>query len=98
VWAIVNGDETKPTGIASTDWEKREMKAKVLLRMFLKDSIIPNIRDYKTSMETWEILKGLYEITNSNRIIFLKTRLLSIKMEANENITTYVFRIKDLSD
>jgi hypothetical protein len=50
------------------------------------------------SKETWEILKGLHETTNSNIIMFLKTKLLSIKMESNENITTYVSRIKDLCD
>ena len=66
--------------------------------MSVKDSIIPHIRDCKTSKETWEVLKGLYETTNSNRILFLKTKLLSMKMEANENIVTYVSRIKDLCD
>jgi hypothetical protein len=98
VWAIVKGDEAKTTGAPGTNWEKRETKAKVLLRMSVKNSIIPHIRDCKMSKETWEILKGLYETTNSNRILFLKTKLLSIKMEANENITTYVSRIKDLCD
>ena len=43
-------------------------------------------------------MKGLYETTNSNRILFLKTKLLAMKMEANENIVTYVSRIKDLCD
>ena len=69
-----------------------------MLRMFVKDSIIPHIRDCKTSKETWEILKGLYETTNSNRILFLKIKLLSMKMEAHENIATYVSIIKDLCD
>ena len=49
VWAIVNGYETKPTGVAGTDWEKRETKAKVLLWISVKDSIIPHIRDCKMS-------------------------------------------------
>ena len=69
-----------------------------MLWMFVKDNIIPHIRDYKTSKETWEILKYLYETTNSNRIMFLKNKLLSMKMEAHENISTYVSRIKDLCD
>jgi hypothetical protein len=69
-----------------------------MLWMSFKDGIIPHIRDCKTSKETWEILTGLYGIPNSNRIMFLKTKLLSIKMEANENIITYVSRIKYLSD
>ena len=98
VWTIVNGDEFNPKGDVGIDWEKHETKAKVLFWMSLKDSIIPHIKDCKTSKETWEILKGLYEITNSNRILFLKTKLLSMKMEAHEYITTYVSRIKYLCD
>jgi len=66
--------------------------------MFVKDNIILYIRDCKTSKDTWDISKGLYETTNSNRIMFLKTKLLSIKIEANENIANYVSRIKYLCD
>ena len=66
--------------------------------MSVKDNIILHIRDCKTSNEAWEVLKGLYETTNSNWILFLKTKLLSMKMEANENIVTYVSRIKYLCD
>jgi hypothetical protein len=66
--------------------------------MSVKDNIIPHIRDCKTSKETWDMLKGLYETTNTNRILFLKTKLLSLKMEANENISNFISRVKDLSD
>jgi hypothetical protein len=38
--------------------------------MSVKDSVIPHIRDITTSSGTWSALKGLYEITNSNRIFF----------------------------
>ena len=65
VWAIVSGDEAKPATPAQ-DWEKRENKAKVFLRMFVKDNIIPHIRDCKTSKEMWDILKGLYQTANTN--------------------------------
>jgi hypothetical protein len=62
LWTIVKGDEPKPTVVASIpDWDRREMKAKVLLRMSVKDNIIPHIRDCKTSKETWDVLKGLFE-------------------------------------
>jgi hypothetical protein len=50
------------------------------------------------SKETWDVLKGLYETTNANQILFLKTKLLSIKMEANESISNFISPIKDLSD
>ena len=61
------------------NWDKHEMRQKVLLQMSLKDGIIHHIRDYKMSKETWDVLKGLYETTNANRNLFLKNKLLSIK-------------------
>jgi hypothetical protein len=57
-WNIAKGTELKPNAAAGAttaqiqDWEKRENKAKVLLRMSVKDSIIPHIRDATTSAAT----------------------------------------------
>eukprot|EP00253_Pinus_taeda_P003869 PITA_03869 len=46
-WSIVTGDELKSNaGTQEQEWEKRENKAKVLLKMSVKDSIILHIRDY----------------------------------------------------
>jgi hypothetical protein len=66
--------------------------------MYVKDNIILHIRECKTSHETWETLKGLYETMNTNRVLFLKSKLLSIKMEENENISKFLSRIKELKD
>jgi hypothetical protein len=58
VWNIAKGTEVKPDAAAGAtatqiqDWEKRENKAKVLLRMSVKDSIIPHIREATTSAAT----------------------------------------------
>ena len=60
--------------------------------------MIPHIRNCDTSKVTWDMLKGLYETTNANRVLFLKTKLLSIKMEANEGASKFIYHIKDLSD
>lgn len=56
-WAIESGAEVKPMSPQATDaviqdWERRENKAKVLLRMTIKENIIPHIRECKTSKET----------------------------------------------
>jgi len=64
----------------------------------VKDNIIPHIRDAKTSNETWKVLKNLYETNNTNHIIFLKSKLLSIKMDVNEFVSTFLGRIKDVKD
>lgn len=45
LWPIVTGAKTKLTGVPTIlDWEKRGKKSKVLLRMSVKDNIIPHIR------------------------------------------------------
>jgi hypothetical protein len=111
VWNIANGTELKPVAAAGAtavvggataaqiqDWEKRENKAKVLLRMSVKDSIIPHIRDATTSVATWTALKALYETSNTNHILFLKTKLLGIKMDGNESVSSFLGRIKEVKD
>jgi hypothetical protein len=108
---IANGTELKPvvavgvttavegaTAAQIQDWEKRENKAKVLLRMSVKDSIIPHIRDATTSVATWTALKALYETSNTNRILFLKTKLLGIKMDGNESVSSFLGCIKEVKD
>jgi len=102
-WVIVSGPEVKPvspqaTDAAIQDWEQRENKAKVLLQMTVKDNIIPHIRECKTSKETWDTLKILYEMKTTNRILYLKSKLLSIKMEENESVSDFISIIKDLKD
>jgi hypothetical protein len=57
VWTIAKGTEVKPIATVGAtaqiqDWEKRENKAKILLCMSVKYSIIPHIREANTSAET----------------------------------------------
>jgi hypothetical protein len=66
--------------------------------MSIKDSIIPHIRDTTTSAATWTALKALYETSNTNRILFLKTKLLGIKMDGNEFVSSFLGRIKEVKD
>lgn len=66
--------------------------------MSIKDNIIPHIGDCKTSKETWDVLKSLYETSNTSLILFLKTKILLIKMEANESIRNFISHVKELSN
>ena len=65
--------------------------------MDVKDNMIPLIRNCEMSKATWDMLKGMYETTDANRVLFLKTKLLSIKMEANQGVSKFISRMKDLS-
>jgi hypothetical protein len=104
VWNIAKGTELKPDAAAGAtekqiqDWEKRKNKAKVLLCMSIKDNIIPHIRDATTSAATWIDLKAFYETSNTNRILFMKTKLLGIRMDGNESVSSFLGRIKEVKD
>lgn len=102
-WVIVSGAEVKPVSpqaidAAIQDWERQENKAKMILWMTVQDNIIPHIRECKTSKETWDTVKNLYETKTTNRILYLKSKLLSNKMEENESVSDFISRIKDLKD
>ena len=43
-------------------------------------------------------MKDLYEIRNTNRLLFLKKKILSIKMEENETIASFISLNKDLKN
>jgi hypothetical protein len=66
--------------------------------MSVKDSIIPQIREANTSAETRKTLKALYETSNTNHILFLKNKLLGIKIDGNESISSFLGRIKEVKD
>jgi hypothetical protein len=89
------------TGATTTqiqDLEKCENKANVLLHMSIKYSIIPHIRESTTFVATWKTLKELYETRKTNRILFLKTKLVGIKMDGNESVSSFLGRIKEVKD
>ena len=80
------------------DWEKRENKAKVLLKMSVKDNVIVHIRDCKTSADIWTKIKSLYETQNTSRVLALKSKLFSMRMDERETATAFVVLIKDVKD
>jgi len=43
----------------------------------------------KKVQETWEGLKYLYEASNTNQVLFLKSNILSMQMEENEILVTF---------
>lgn len=75
-----------------------ENKAKVLLKMSIKDNIIPHIRGRKLSIEIWTTLKNLYQTQNTNCILSLKGKLFSMRMEENESVVGFIAWVKDLKD
>jgi len=99
VWSIIIGNELRSGSVTQEqDWDKRETKAKVILKMSIKVNVIPHIRDFKSATNIWTTIKNLYEMHNTNRILSLKGKLFALKMEENESAAGFIARVKDLKD
>jgi len=70
----------------------------MMLKMSVKDCIIPHIRECKSASKIWGILKAFYEIRNTNCLLFLKSKILSLKVEENETVASFIVKIKDLKN
>jgi len=104
VWTIVNNDEVKPNVLTGGTietiqyWDKRGTKVRMLLKLSVKECIIPHIHFCKTTPEIWKTLKDLYDVKNANRLLFLKSKILSIKMKENETVVAFISQIKELKN
>eukprot|EP00253_Pinus_taeda_P028028 PITA_28028 len=98
-WLIILGNEER-TGTPAQEqyWDKREINAKFILKMSIKDNIIPHIRDCKSAADIWTTIKNLYETQNTNRVLALKGKLFALKMDENEFVAGFMARVKDLRD
>lgn len=98
-WLIFMGDERRARiATQEQDLDKREMKAKVILKISVKDNIIPHIKDYKSTADIWTMIKNLYKTQNTNHVLALKGKLFALKMEENESVAGLMARVKDTSD
>lgn len=66
-WSIIIGNELRLGSAAQEqNWDKRETKAKVILKMSIKDNVIRHIRDCKLATDIWTTIKNLYQTQNTN--------------------------------
>ena len=99
-WTIVSIVVTPPASdlIVLDIHEVKEAKAQRLILDGIRNHLIPHVAEKNTAYEMWNILKGLYEAKNENRIMALKEKLQGTKMAKGEGATsflTWVAQVKD---
>jgi hypothetical protein len=65
---------------AKTKFKKNEIKAKRILTDSIKDHLIPNVSELKTSKEMFDALTKLYESKNTSRKLTLRHQLRNVTM------------------
>jgi hypothetical protein len=74
-------------------YNKKNVKAKMILLDVVKDHIIPHVSKKKNSYEMWEALTKLYQSGNQNRKMVLREKLRSTKMSKTDTVASYLPRI-----
>lgn len=99
LWDHVTREATRPTNAAEIERFNR-MKEKALAAIAL--SIEPeqqgHIMDCSTAFEAWEALRKIFEPRSRPRILQLKKQIVSIQLESEESMTSYLNRLKTCSD
>ena len=68
------------------NWDKRDQKAKGIISLHLKDSLLPLVMNANTAKDTWSCLQSRFEVKQTQNIIFLKRRYRDLKMGENGSI------------
>ena len=79
--------------VAKDAFDKRDIKAKMIILDAIKDHVIPHISGKDYAHQMWTALTNPYQSSNENRKMLLREKLKSIRMNKGENMTTYLTRI-----
>ena len=81
-----------------TTHRKRELKAKRVLLIFVKDHLIPHISEKKTTKDIYDALVGLYQSSNASRKLILRHQLRFVEMSKLDIVASYLMRITQIRD
>jgi hypothetical protein len=83
---------------AKAKFKKNEVKAKRILTDSIKDHLIPNVSELKTTKEMFDALTRLYESKNTSRKLSLQHQLRNVTMNKSETIANFFTRISQIKD
>jgi hypothetical protein len=83
---------------AREKFKKNEVKDKRILTESIKDHLIPNVSELKTTKDMFDSLTRLYEINNTSQKITLRHQLRNVTMNKLETIANFFTRISQIKD
>jgi len=100
LWKHVTGEAIRPTDNENEvdRYNRTEEKALAAIALSVEPEQQGHIIDCKTASDAWEALKRVFEPKSRPRILQLKKQMVSIQLESEESMTSYLGRIKTCSD
>lgn len=89
LWGYVTGTVPKPEE-NDGDWTMRDEKALDVITLSIQSDQYNYIKRANTSMEAWEMLKGIYESRRPMRQCVLFNQLYRLKKSTEQNMSQYI--------
>ncbi len=96
LFGFIDGTDVKAEG--SAEWVKRDKKARVTICLALSDSILAAVRSCETALSVWEKLASIFESKSLVNRLFMRRKLLTMKMSEGDALSTHINSIKTLSE
>jgi hypothetical protein len=94
IWNYVSFVVVAPTAnLVSLDlYEVKEAKSQRIILDGVKDHLIPDLAEKKTTKEMWNALKNLFDAKNENRKMALKDKPHDTKMGKGKSVSSHLTR------
>jgi len=79
----------------SNEYKRKNKNALLLLTFTLEDDILPHICNITTAIDVWTKLKNLYETSNDLRILLLRNKLTSLKLNGSDCIIDHIQKLQE---
>jgi hypothetical protein len=96
---FTEGEEKEPQNIAAMEkFKDVDINAMSIIVDSIKDHLIPYISHLDSSKKMYDALTNLFSVRNIGQVMSLKNELRDMKMNDDDNITSYFVRISQLRD
>jgi hypothetical protein len=93
------GEEKEPQNVAAMEkFKDVDINAMRIIVDSIKDHLIPYISHLDSSKKIYDALTNLFSVKNIGQVMSLKNELYDMKMNDDDNITSYFVRISQLRD
>jgi putative lipoic acid-binding regulatory protein len=93
------GKEKEPQNVAAMEkFKDGDINAMSIIVDSIKDHLIPYISHLNSSKKMYDALTNLFSVRNIGQVMSLKNELRDMKMNDDDNITSYFVRISQLRD
>lgn len=98
LWPIVIGEIEPSEGDAAKIWIKQDNKARALIQLSLSDNLLLQISKFTTSKAMWGALVDLFESKIMANKLYLKRKLMQLKMNEGDSLTNHLSSMQALLD